>query len=195
MKNNCYEEQLNSYCCEMYCVVFSKLVQYSFYHFDAGGKCLLTHFGGGSRSQAAEKKNNLITGMDPYFEHGHHMNTNSVGFGYMRKLFYYFLVDEETLDMHIFEMQEPYNDVWTAGAKAKLAYLFKKSYELSYPLSSSSSSGDLHAHLGPVASASVFRRGNVSDSTHWTRHCHSMVNVSIVPVPVEKTSDDDNALP
>lgn len=142
-----------------------------------GGKCLVAHYGGGSRRQAKDKKNNLMDGMGPYFNEGLYLNT-SVGFGYMRKLFYYFVVDDDTLDISIFAMQDPKNAVWTAGAKTKLAYLFKSSYELSYPSLSSVNTTSSNGATS-VSGHSVFRRGNASDSTHWTKLCRSMRNETV----------------
>jgi hypothetical protein len=84
---------------------------------------------------------------------------------------------------------------------SKLAFLFKKSYKIAYPPSpfsngngsgsnGSDSSGSSSGSTYPVsASASVFRRGNESDSDPWTKHCHAMKNVSIVHV-VKSPADD-----
>lgn len=163
----------------------------------SGGKCLLAHFGGGSRGTANKKKKVLLDGMGPYFDKGLYLNT-SVGFGYMRKLFYYFVVDDDTLDITIFEMQDPKNAVWTAGSMAKLSNLFKSSYELSYPFPSPVNTISVHRTISVndtyvvAASTSVFRRGNASDNSHWTKHCHSMQNESVVQII--KTPEDDEVL-
>jgi hypothetical protein len=93
--------------------------------------------------------------------------------------------------MTIVGMQNPENFVWSPGSMAKLAILFKKSYKLAYPSPSSFSSGS--SGSGSIqlvsASASVFRRGNESDSEPWTKHCHKMKNIPIVHV-VKSTAND-----
>ena len=150
---------------------------------------MLTHFGGGTRPQSAAKKRSLIGGMKPYFQKGYHLN-ESVGFGYVRRLFYYFIVDHTTLSMTILEMQDPKNDVWEKTSKDHLSSLFRQSYENSYSFNKSTASvAHVETHHKVM---STVRRGNESDSAPWTKHCRSMINVPVVQVP--KLSADDKLL-
>lgn len=138
----------------------------------------MTHFGGGSRRQSAWKKRRLIQGMKPFFKEGLYLNS-SIGFGYKNSIFYYYVVDEKSMAMTIFEMQDADTGFWTPEGKAQLAHQFKSSYELFYPYTSGSNGGKYFSP--PVTgSSSIYRRGNATDTKPWTNHCHAMAKVPIV---------------
>ena len=100
-----------------------------------------------------------MRGMTDYHQNMLYSNA-SVGFGYMRKLFYFFVVNDVTLEIDIFDMNDPDNNVWKPAPRQQLGRLFKASYERSYNRE--------------ATFTSVFRRGNLTDSRPWSNYCKVM---------------------
>jgi hypothetical protein len=104
--------------------------------FDNRKKCLMFHFGGGSRGFSTKLKKGVMKGMHPYFHKGYHLNA-SIGFGIMGNFYVFFTVNPDA-SINIIEYTTEGRDTekMTAVDSENANNGFQNAYRRLYPLES-----------------------------------------------------------
>ena len=154
-------------------------------------KCLMHHFGGGSRGRARRVKQEVMNGLRPYFQKGYNQNT-SIGFGLLGNLYVYFTVRPDA-SIDVFEHwtdQGNATSVLSTRERKRISQNFQTAYVQLYPPTTDTATADAAAagsskdkpnlkikiNKGKQKStvvqlASSARAGNATDFTVLAKKC------------------------
>ena len=137
--------------------------------FYPNNKCILFHFGGGSRKDSQNKKQAVSTALAPYFRKGYNCN-NSIGFGRWHgstipavaqsSMVWFWFVAGDSGTLHLL-------DVYPANATLPIEMIgtkFSKAFEKMFGVAASNRV--LHGSI-EVQKNSFFKRNNA----HLSKHC------------------------